>query len=157
MQVGALSGAVLMGDAIGITIGSTLFGWLAPRLGFRRVMAGTALVACTATALQGVTGYVVLLIALRLVLGLCTGGLLSTTRGALAIATNRHRRAVTFGVSQGAVAGAASVGSVVGSLAITVGGLNGAFVASCLLLGLAFAWAARVDAGRLLPAVEPSS
>jgi MFS family permease len=44
-QVGALSGAVLMGDAIGITIGSTLFGWLAPRRGFRRVMAGTAFVA----------------------------------------------------------------------------------------------------------------
>jgi DHA1 family multidrug resistance protein-like MFS transporter len=156
-QVGALSGAVLMGDAIGITIGSTLFGWLAPRLGFRRVMASTALVACATTALQAVTWHIVVLVALRLVLGLCTGGLLSTTRGVLALATDRRRRAVTFGVSQGAVAGAASVGSVLGSLAIGGGGLMGAFATSCVLLGLAFVWAARVDAGRLVPAVEPSS
>jgi MFS family permease len=90
-------------------------------------------------------------------LGLCTGGLLSTTRGVLAIAADRRRRAVTFGVSQGAVAGAASVGSVVGSLAIALGGLSGAFVASSVLLALAFAWDARVNTGRLVPAVEPSS
>ena len=156
-QVGALSGAVLMGDAIGITIGSTLFGWLAPRLGFRRVMAGTALVAVLSTALQAITLQVVVLIGLRLVLGLCTGGMLATTRGVLALATDRGRRAVTFGVSQGAVAGAASVGSIVGSIAIAIGGVEGAFASSCFLLGLAFVWAVRVDAGHLVPAAQPGS
>jgi MFS family permease len=120
-------------------------------------MAGTALVACTATALQAITLQIPVLIAMRLVLGLCTGGLLSTTRGVLALAADRRRRAVTFGVSQGALAGAASVGSLVGSAAIALGGMSGAFAASCLLLGLASAWAARVDAGRLVPAAESGS
>jgi hypothetical protein len=45
----------------------------------------------------------------------------------------------------------------VGSLAIALGGLSGAFVASSVLLALAFAWDVRVNTGRLVPAVEPSS
>ena len=142
-EVGRWSGAALIGDALGIAAGASLLGWLSARLGERRVLMVTCAIAGIATAAHLVVNSPEVVIALRFIVGLCTGGFLSVLRALLGSQAEPARRGITYGVSQGAYSLAISFASVLGSLAIQLAGLTGTFVISSAILLLGVAWSAR--------------
>ncbi|MFN0069904.1 MAG: MFS transporter [Chloroflexota bacterium] len=140
-EVGRWSGAALIGDALGIATGASLLGWLSARLGERRVLIVACAVAALATAAHLVVHIPEGVMALRFVVGLCSGGFLSVIRALLGAQAEPARRGITYGVSQGAFSLAISLASVLGSVAIQFGGLTGAFICSTLVLIGAIIWA----------------
>jgi DHA1 family multidrug resistance protein-like MFS transporter len=150
-EVGRWSGAALIGDALGIAVGASLLGWLSARLGERRVL----MVSCTMAAITTAAHLIVHIpegvISLRFIMGLCTGGFLSVLRSLLGTQAEPARRGITYGISQGAYSLAISLASVMGSIAIQIGGLTGTFFAASVILLIAVVWAARAAGpGRIL-------
>lgn len=142
-EVGRWSGAALIGDALGIATGASLLGWLSARLGERRVLVVACAISGLATAAHLVVHLPEGVIALRFLVGLCSGGFLSVVRALMGAKAEPSRRGITFGVSQGAFSLAISLASVLGSVAIQFGGLNGTFLVSALILLGSVAWAFR--------------
>jgi MFS transporter, DHA1 family, multidrug resistance protein len=142
-EVGRWSGAALIGDALGIATGAALLGWLSARLGERRVLIVGCAITAIATAAHLVVHVPEGVIALRFVVGLCTGGFLSVVRSLMGSQAEPARRGITYGVSQGAYSLAISLASVIGSVAIQIGGLTGTFIAASVVLLGAVAWSAR--------------
>src|SRR5215203_1260811 len=150
-EVGRWSGAALIGDALGIAVGASLLGWLSARLGERRVLMVSCTVAAITTAAHLVVHVPEGVIALRFIMGLCTGGFLSVLRSLLGTQAEPARRGITYGISQGAYSLAISLASVMGSIAIQIGGLTGTFFAASVILLIAVVWAARAAGpGRIL-------
>jgi MFS family permease len=141
-EVGRWSGAALIGDALGIATGASLLGWLSARLGERRVLIVSCSVAALATAAHLAMHIPEGVIALRFIVGLCTGGFLAVVRSLMGSQAEPAFRGVTYGVSQGAFSLAISIASVLGSLAIQVGGLTGTFIAASVILLGAVGWSA---------------
>jgi MFS family permease len=89
-------------------------------------------------------------IALRFLMGLCTGGFLSVVRTLLGTRAEPSRRGIAFGISQGAYSLAISLASITGSIAIQIGGLTGTFIAATVILILAVACSWRAaEPGRM--------
>jgi MFS transporter, DHA1 family, multidrug resistance protein len=150
-EVGRWSGAALIGDALGIAVGASLLGWLSARLGERRVLMVSCTVAAITTAAHLIVHIPEGVIALRFIMGLCTGGFLSVLRSLLGTQAEPARRGITYGISQGAYSLAISLASVMGSIAIQIGGLTGTFFAASVILLIAVVWAARAAGpGRIL-------
>jgi putative MFS transporter len=127
-----------------------LLGWLSARLGERRVLIVSCSVAALATAAHLLMSLPEGVIILRFVTGLCTGGFLSVVRSLMGSQAEPARRGITYGVSQGAFSLAISLASVLGSIAIQVGGLMGTFITASIVLVGAVAWSARAAGpGRL--------
>jgi DHA1 family multidrug resistance protein-like MFS transporter len=157
-EVGRWSGAALIGDALGIATGAALLGWLSAGLGERRVLIVSCAITALATAAHLVVHVPEGVIALRFIVGLCTGGFLSVVRSLMGSQAEPARRGITYGVSQGAYSLAISVASVIGSIAIQIGGLAGTFIAASVVLLAAVAWSARAAGpGRIqaFSATEP--
>jgi len=141
-EVGRWSGAALIGDALGIATGASLLGWLSARLGERRVLIVSCSVAALTTAAHLVMHIPEGVIVLRFIVGLCTGGFLAVVRSLMGTQAEAARRGIVYGVSQGAYSLAISIASVVGSLAIQLGGLTGTFIAASVVLIGAVTWSA---------------
>jgi MFS family permease len=91
-------------------------------------------------------------IALRFIVGLCTGGFLAVVRSLMGTQAEPARRGIVYGVSQGAYSLAISIASVVGSIAIQLGGLTGTFIAASVVLIGAVAWSAYAAGPRRIQA-----
>ncbi|HEX3245645.1 MAG TPA: MFS transporter [Chloroflexota bacterium] len=156
-EVGRWSGAALIGDALGIATGASLLGWLSARLGERRVLMVSCTVAAITTAAHLVVHIPEGVIALRFLMGLCTGGFLSVVRTLLGTRAEPSRRGIAFGISQGAYSLAISVASITGSIAIQIGGLTGTFIAASVILMFAVVWSSRAVGPRRIPDARPSA
>lgn len=139
--VGTYSGAVLMGDAAGVALGSMGAGWLVARIGSRRLLVSACALATVSIALQGVTTTIPPLVLLRFVVGLALGCILTVTRTRMVQRARLEHRGSVLGVSQGAFAFAFAVGALVGSTAIAQGGLLAAFGMAFVLFAASTAWA----------------
>lgn len=139
--VGTYSGAALMGDALGVALGSLASGGLMARLGARRILLTVCLAAAVSTALQVFTTAIPLFVLLRFIVGLALGSVLTVARTRLVQNAPPERRGTVLGVSQGAYAAGFSVGALAGSTAIAALGLRGAFLAALALFIASLPWA----------------
>jgi DHA1 family multidrug resistance protein-like MFS transporter len=146
--VGTYSGAAFMGDALGIAVGASAMGWLAPRLGLRRVLLVACIGGAAVTGVQAFTTSIPLFVLLRFGSGLASGGMLTVSRSLLAQYARAERRGTVFGVSQGAFSLAFAVGAAVGSYLIAVWGLAGTFAAAVVFLVVSIPSALRSTAAK---------
>lgn len=147
----AAGGVVLaIGSAPGIVMAPVL-GWLADRLGRRRVLLACLLVVAATGCAHLVVGSMRQLLVLRFVQGLAS---VSLSNVALVLIGDHWEDAERFAIlarNAAVLAGAAAAGPLVGGLLAEIGGWRSIGLVSPLVLGLAWTARSQVAGGRAMP------
>ena len=122
------SGLVFMASGIASAVSAVLMGWLAGRLGLRRVV----MLAATAAAAAALGPYfadtLVLFIVGMAAMSLFAGGLGGVVNGMIAVRAPRERQSAAFGAAQSAHSMAISIGPLLGGASAVAFGLRSVYL-----------------------------
>jgi DHA1 family multidrug resistance protein-like MFS transporter len=151
-RVATIAGIVTGASAISSSIGSVILGRLGDRVGYRRVLLISTILAAVFYALQaGVTNTIQLII-LQFCVGASLSGTISSLTALLATLAPEGRQGSVYGMDTSVVSVANAVGPMLGaSLAVALGNR-----ATFLLAAVLFVFSAAFIA-LFLPADKPSS
>lgn len=140
-QVPQWAGLSMMGDALGLAVGSTLLGLIAGRWGSKRVIIAATSIAVVLSVLQVWLLQPIPLIVARFFIGLLMGGAVPIMRTLLTLYTAPGYTGIAFGLIGGIYAGASGVGTIVGAVVIATVGMEYDFLVSAALAVASVVWA----------------
>lgn len=136
----AVLGPIIAAFAVGRVIANIPAGialrWWHPRRYLRSVLIALAIL----TALTGFIGDAALLVAARIVAGALGGAAVTIGFAVLVTGAPPERRGRTMATATVVQMGAAAVGSLLGGIALTVSGIQGAFIAAAIPVVLVVLW-----------------
>jgi DHA1 family multidrug resistance protein-like MFS transporter len=141
-RVATVAGIVTGASAAASSVGSVVLGRTGDRIGYRRVLITSAVVAAIFYALQAAVTNTTQLILLQFCVGAALSGTISSLTAMLATLAPAEKKGAVFGVSTSAVSGANALGPMLGaSLAVALGLratfllAAGVFILAALLIG----------------------
>ena len=137
------TGAILGSVAISASVGALLAGRLSDRFPARTVLAVCSGGAALFAALQGLADSVLMLGALRVIMGLFIGGTIPAANAILGSLVRREDRGVAFGLTASAASFGFAGGPLMGALLVHVN-IRAPFFLTGLLLALECLWVLRV-------------
>jgi MFS transporter, DHA1 family, multidrug resistance protein len=143
IQVASTMGILMAITAVTSTVATPLTGVLADRRGHRLVLIGSLVATGVATGITALVSTVPQLVALRAAAGAAMAGIGPTTSALAAKAIPGHQRGGAFGMMSTARTVGVLVGPLAGAAVVQVAGIDGAFVASGIMMALVGLWVAR--------------
>lgn len=139
--VATLAGLIVGAGAVTGALAAGVAGRAGDRFGHARVVAACSLLGAVFYLPQALVVAPWQLLALRLVQGTFTGGLIPGAMALVALRTPVARRGLIFGLTATATALGNAAGPVLGAVTANAFGLRGAFVATAVVLFAAGVWA----------------
>ncbi len=136
------SGVVFMATGIASAVSAVLMGWLAGRVGLRRVVIIAAAAAAVAALVPYFASTLVLFILGMAVVSLFAGGLGGIVNGMIALRAPPERQSAAFGAAQAAHAVAISIGPLLGGASAVAFGLRSVYLLDIVAFGLVLVVAA---------------
>ncbi len=130
------SGVVFMATGIASAISAVLMGWLAGRVGLRRVVIIAAAAAAVAALVPYFASTLVVFILGMAVVSLFAGGLGGVVNGMIALRAPPERQSTAFGAAQTAHAVAISIGPLLGGASAVAFGLRSVYLLDIAAFGL---------------------
>jgi MFS transporter, DHA1 family, multidrug resistance protein len=143
IQVASTMGILMAITAVTSTVATPLTGVLADRRGHRLVLISSLVATGVATGITALVSTVPQLVALRAAAGAAMAGIGPTTSALAAKAIPGHQRGGAFGMMSTARTVGVLVGPLAGAAVVQVAGIDGAFVASGIMMALVGLWVAR--------------
>ena len=122
------SGVVFMASGVASAVSAVLMGWLAGRLGLRKVVILGASAAAVAALVPYFATTLVLFILGMGAMSLFAGGLGGVVNGMIALRAPRERQSAAFGAAQSAHAVAISIGPLLGGASAVAFGLRSVYL-----------------------------
>jgi DHA1 family multidrug resistance protein-like MFS transporter len=135
-----VSGVVIACTAALSAVSAVVVGRYSDRIGRTKVLLVCLSGACIAYLPQAFVQTIWQLLGLRLLLGLCLGGLIPTANALVAELVPAERRGVAFGLSTGTTSMASAVGPMTGAGITATWGIRALFLVTGTLFALAFTW-----------------
>lgn len=141
---GTITGLVFATIGVGGAISAMLAGWLAGRMGVRRVFLGFALLAGAWSLGPWAAGNLLLFTAFVFVVALFQGGLGGLLQGMIALKTPPGQHGMAFGASQVAHSIGTALGPIIGGYAVVWFGFKSVYLVNVVLFAAVFVLAAVV-------------
>ena len=135
-QVGTTTGIIASASALGAAVGSPLIGAWSDRLGRRRLLIISSILAALLYIPQAFVHEPGWLIVWQLLSGFAVGGTLSTLTALLMQVAPRGHEGIVFGLDASAVSAANAVGPIIGAAAAASLGLRAPFLVVSILFGI---------------------
>jgi DHA1 family multidrug resistance protein-like MFS transporter len=141
--------------AVGAVAAVVVSGWMVSRIGYRRMLVLTALLAAASYGLQGLAHTTGALLMFRLLGGAATGSLLVTATTLQAQLVPRNRYGAAYAVDSSLISGANALGPMLGAYCAVSFGLTTVFWASALVFVIATGLARYISAPARLASPPP--
>ena len=136
-RIATMAGIVAGASAASSSVGSVVLGRMGDRIGYRRVLLGSAAAASIIYLLQATVSNIVPLILLQICVGFALAGSISTLTAMLATLAPEDQTGAVFGVSTSAFAGANAIGPMMGASVAVAFGNRATFVLASAIFMLA--------------------
>ena len=130
------SGIVFMASGVASAVSAVLMGWLAGRIGLRKVVMLAASAAAVAALVPFFADTLLLLIVGMAAMSLFAGGLGGIVNGMIALRAPRERQSAAFGAAQTAHSVAISIGPLLGGASAVAFGLRSVYLLDIAAFGL---------------------
>ena len=130
------SGVVFMASGVASAVSAVLMGWVAGRLGLRRVVMLAASAAAVAALVPYFASTLVLFVVGMAAMSLFAGGLGGLVNGLIAVQAPPERQSAAFGAAQSAHAVAISIGPLMGGASAVAFGLRSVYLLDVAAFGL---------------------
>ena len=136
------SGVVFMASGVASAVSAVLMGWLAGRIGLRKVVMLAASAAAVAALVPFFADTLLLLVVGMAAMSLFAGGLGGIVNGMIALRAPRERQSAAFGAAQTAHSVAISIGPLLGGASAVAFGLRSVYLLDIAAFGLVLVVAA---------------
>ncbi|MCH7608590.1 MAG: MFS transporter [Chloroflexi bacterium] len=130
------SGVVFMASGVASAVSAVLMGWLAGRIGLRKVVMLAASAAAVAALVPFFADTLLLLVVGMAAMSLFAGGLGGIVNGMIALRAPRERQSAAFGAAQTAHSVAISIGPLLGGASAVAFGLRSVYLLDIAAFGL---------------------
>ncbi len=129
-------------------ISSTMVGWYSDRLGYKRVLATAAFLACLVSVPQFFVTATWQLGALRVLDGFALGAMLPSGSAILAGLVPQERRGAVYGLSAAAISVGFAAGPLTSAAVVALSNIRTVFLVAAVLLAAIGVWVLRTAPGR---------
>jgi DHA1 family multidrug resistance protein-like MFS transporter len=136
-RIATMAGIVAGASAASSSVGSVVLGRMGDRIGYRRVLLGSAAAASIIYLLQATVNSIVPLILLQICVGFALAGSISALTAMLATLAPEEQTGAVFGVSTSVFAGANAIGPMMGASVAVAFGNRATFVLASAVFMLA--------------------
>jgi DHA1 family multidrug resistance protein-like MFS transporter len=136
-RIATMAGIVAGASAASSSVGSVVLGRMGDRMGYRRVLLGSAAAASIIYLLQATVNSIVPLILLQICVGFALAGSISTLTAMIATRAPEEQTGAVFGVSTSVFAGANAIGPMMGASVAVAFGNRATFVLASAVFMLA--------------------